>query len=209
MKVWRTCPEHRTFVWNITRDADRLSPCSIFRPPKRRHANAQRRDVDGSERLPMQTPLAVQLRQSPTPVAKGNESLRSASSPMHNVVPRKRNIERCKPFFVSPLKYDPPATRTAVAIVERRADLGTYAGSSTQAPCLGERTRAKTVAFSFARIVGNSLANDIVSSPCRHGPCSSRYVWIPVRPTSPCESSPSRRSSTTLRLPAGVSEPAP
>lgn len=34
------------------------------------------------------------------------------------------------------------------------------AGFSTQAPCLGERTRAKTVAFSFARIVGNSLAND-------------------------------------------------
>ena len=50
----------------------------------------------------MQTPLAVQLRQSPTPVAKGNEPLPSASSPMHNVVPQKRNMERCKPFFVDP-----------------------------------------------------------------------------------------------------------
>ena len=50
----------------------------------------------------MQTPLAVQLRQSPTPIAKGNESLLSASLPMHNVVPRERNMERCKPFFVSP-----------------------------------------------------------------------------------------------------------
>ena len=106
MKVGRTCPEHRTFVWNITRDADRPSPCLIFRPPKRRHANAQRRDVDGSVRLPMQTPLAVQPRQSLTPVAKGNESLRSAISPMHNVVPRERNMERCKPFFGSPKRWD-------------------------------------------------------------------------------------------------------
>ena len=55
----------------------------------------------------MQTPLAVQLRQSLTPVAKGNESLQSASSPMHNVVPRKRNMESCKPFFVSPLDCGP------------------------------------------------------------------------------------------------------
>ena len=50
----------------------------------------------------MQTPLAVQLRQSPTPVAKGNETMPSAFSLLHNVVPRKRNRERCKPFFVSP-----------------------------------------------------------------------------------------------------------
>ena len=56
----------------------------------------------------MQTPLAVQLRQSPTPIAKGNESLLSASSPMHNVVPRKRNMEGCKPFFVSPINIRHP-----------------------------------------------------------------------------------------------------
>ncbi len=49
----------------------------------------------------MQTPLAIQLRQSPTPVAKGMESLLSASSPMHNVVPRKRNMERCKPLSLA------------------------------------------------------------------------------------------------------------
>ena len=54
----------------------------------------------------MQTPLAVQLRQSPTPVAKGNESLLSASSPMHNVVPRTRNMEECEPFFESPMSFD-------------------------------------------------------------------------------------------------------
>ena len=57
----------------------------------------------------MQTPLAVQLRLSPAPVAKGNESLPSASSPMHNVVPRKRNMEGCKPFFVSLQKKCPGA----------------------------------------------------------------------------------------------------
>ncbi len=46
----------------------------------------------------MQAPLAVQLRQFLTPVANGNESMPSASSPMHNVVPRKRNMERCRRF---------------------------------------------------------------------------------------------------------------
>ena len=50
----------------------------------------------------MQTPLAVKLRQSPTSVAKVNESMTSASSPMHNDVPRKRNMERCKPLLLSP-----------------------------------------------------------------------------------------------------------
>ena len=54
----------------------------------------------------MQTPLAIQPRQSLTPVAKGNEGILSAFSPMHNVVPRKRNMERCKPFFVSPLCFE-------------------------------------------------------------------------------------------------------
>ena len=49
---------------------------------------------------------SVQLRQSPTPVAKGNESLLSASSPMHDVVPRKWSMERCKPFFASSKKMN-------------------------------------------------------------------------------------------------------
>ncbi len=54
----------------------------------------------------MQAPLAVQLRQFPTPVAKSNDSVLSASSPMHSVVPRKRNLEECEPFFESPMSFD-------------------------------------------------------------------------------------------------------
>ena len=66
MKVGRTCPEHRTFVWNVTRDADRLSPCSIFRLPKRRHANAQRR-APKAEHGKVQTFLCKpQFKDAPT-----------------------------------------------------------------------------------------------------------------------------------------------
>ena len=54
----------------------------------------------------MQAPLAFQLRQSPTPVDKSNDSVLSASSPMHSVVPRKRNMEECEPFFESPKSFD-------------------------------------------------------------------------------------------------------
>ena len=183
MKVGRTCPELRTFVRNITRDADRLSPCSIFRPPKRRHANAQRRDVDGSVRLPMQTPLAVQLRQSLTPVAKGNESLQSASSPMHNVVPRKRNMERCKPFFVSPLASSLSARSPRAGLADRWAicSSGAVSGLSAtleRADHSPKRNQPARTAAAAGR--SNSHCSLVLANPfCR---TSGRFSDCPMLP---------------------------
>ena len=100
----------------------------------------------------MQTPLAVQLRQSPTPVAKGNATMLSAFSLLHNVVPRKRNRERCKPFFVSPTDRPAYVGDETVLAVLRKAEDGTRRPRRLRATA---RMYGNTARLEFAASIGD------------------------------------------------------
>ena len=85
-------------VWACTRAADRLSPCSAFRPPKVAMPLHGASVLAGRWRLPTQPPLARPVAPVPDTVSRSNKWMLSALSPMQNVVPRNRSIERCHPF---------------------------------------------------------------------------------------------------------------